>query len=35
MKARVKMNIDFTKFKNTRFDDILKAIDWVRRKKNI
>ena len=30
---KVKMNISFSKFKNTRFKDIETAILWVRKKK--
>ena len=30
---RVKININFTKFNNTRFKDISTAISWVRKNK--
>jgi len=33
MKAKIKMSIEFKKFKPTRFKDIGIAIDWVRRKR--
>ena len=31
--VKVKMNIGFSKFKNTRFKDLETAILWVRKKK--